>query len=176
MKNGFKKAAVVAGLVLGSTFAMAQFTPNMSYDAIVAEVQARQAKGEPADLIANEARAVLGASQAGSLATAMFSQGFDSSAVVQSVITAFGATDAVTTAVLGAARGAGVPPSIANNAALLAGANTNTVLGATAAGGPAATGAGDTGGLGGTGSFGTPRSSLISTSGGSTTTTSRSPS
>lgn len=180
MKNGFKKAVAVAGLVLGSTVAMAQFTPNMSFDAIVSEVRALQATGASATTIANAARGVLSESQAASLTTAMFIQGLDAGSVVQAVISAFGATDSVTVAVLGAARSAGVPSTVAGNAAILAGSNTNVVLGATAAGGTTnaggATGAGDTGGLGGTGSFGAPRSSLISTSGGSTTTTSRSPS
>ncbi|MBY0467251.1 MAG: hypothetical protein K2W33_20110, partial [Burkholderiales bacterium] len=85
MKFTFKKAVVVAGMVLSSTLAMAQFAANMSYDAIAAEVKARKDKGESAEAIANAAKAVLGAGQAGSLVTAMLSQNLDGAAVVQSV-------------------------------------------------------------------------------------------
>ena len=155
---------------------MAQFTPNTSFEAIEKEVQARKEKGESAEVIANAAKAVLGESQAGTLATVMLGQGLSPSAVIQAVISVFGATDGVTTSVLNSAKLAGVPENVRNDAAILAGANTTTVLGATAAGGAPAAG-GDAGGLGNTaGNFGAPRSTFSSSSGGSAVTTPRSPS
>lgn len=174
MKFGFKKAVVVAGLVLGSTLAMAQFTANMSYEAMVSEVAARKAKGQSAEVIAQAAKAVMGEGQAGSLATVMFGQGFDASSVIQAVVSAFGATDSVTRSVLGAASLAGVDKKIAGDAAILGGANTNVVLTATAAGGGATEGGAGLGG-GGT-SLGSPRSSLLGSTGGGGSSTTRSPS
>ena len=153
------KAAVVTGLLAASTLAFAQFSTGMTPDAVTAEVKARIARNESPAVIAAAAKAAnIDAAQ---LASTLLSQGQDAATVIQDVIRAYGATDAVTIAVLGVANAAKVDKTIASNAAILAGANTNIVLTATAAGGGDAGNQG--GGLGGGNNFGnTPRQSFSS--------------
>ena len=122
---------IATSIVCACSFA--QFGPSMNLTSLSAEIQKQKSEGKTAAQIATAAKAV-GASNESLITTAMLSQGIAPSEVIAAVITAFGASDAVVTNVVGVAKLAGVSATVITNAALNAGANTTTVTTATAAG------------------------------------------
>lgn len=155
----FKKAATVTGLLAFGSVAFAQFTSTMSYADMVKEIQAHMQKGETVGTIAKAAAPQM-CSAAGSLTTAIMSQGQDASGTISAVLAACGTSDNVSLAVINAAKAGGVDTKVIRDAALLAGVSTDLVTTATAAGGN--NGGGDGLGNGGGSNFGSsPRSTFI---------------
>lgn len=144
MINVLKKTVVAVGVLASATVALAQFQPNMSTDAVNAEVQAQRAAGKTPEEIASAA--VQAGLSPSTVAVALVMQGVDASRVITAVTAAAGGTQFAANQVVAAVRV--VVPTISDLAVQQALVQANPNLAAPTAAGPGLAGGGDTAGAG----------------------------